>query len=181
MAAFAAVCEEPPMSDLAPLARLDAIAQAELCARGEVIEQELFEVRICTRKSAAVSQKNFITARCEGVATAASSGSVAGAWACTSSSPRRRTACHVAIAPSPASSIRMLTPVHTTVSPDGRLPTSGSCGQLFVYETVSSGRWATAAHALQKKNAESWRAFAGSSSVPCGIAYSSRPDAKTPA
>ena len=32
----------------------------------------------------------------------------------------------------PASSMMMLTPVHTTLSPVGRLPTSGSYGQLLV-------------------------------------------------
>ena len=52
----------------------------------------------------------------------------------------------------------MLTPVHTTVSPVGALPTRGSCGQLFVYETLSPGRFAAAAHALQKKNADMLRA-----------------------
>ena len=39
---------------------------------------------------------------------------------------------HEAIAAIPASSIIMLTPVHTTPSPVGRLPTSGSWGQLLV-------------------------------------------------
>jgi amidase len=34
------------MENLAPLARLDAIAQAELCARGEVSAAELFEAAL---------------------------------------------------------------------------------------------------------------------------------------
>lgn len=41
----------------------------------------------------------------------------------------------------PPSSIRMLTPVHITLSPVGRFPTSGSCGQLCVYVIVSPGRY----------------------------------------
>ena len=32
----------------------------------------------------------------------------------------------------PARSTMMLTPVHTIASPVGRLPMSGSCGQLLV-------------------------------------------------
>ena len=64
----------------------------------------------------------------------------------------------------------MLTPLHTTVSPVGRLPTSGSWGRLFVYETASFGRWATAAHAPQKKNADIARIFFGSSNAFYGMA-----------
>ena len=51
---------------------------------------------------------------------------------CGSSSASRRDAYHQAIAEIPASSMMMLTPVQTTASPVGRLPTSGSYGQLFV-------------------------------------------------
>ena len=75
----------------------------------------------------------------------------------------------------------MLTPVHTTASPVGRLPTSGSCGQLLVYVTVSPGRLVDAAHEVQKKKAVICRARAASVSVPAGIAYSVRPRAKTSA
>jgi len=73
----------------------------------------------------------------------------------------------------------MLTPVQTTVSPVGRLPTSGSWGQLLVYVTVSPGRFVAAAHEVQKKKAASLRRFSGSVRAPAGIAYSSRPREKT--
>ena len=49
-----------------------------------------------------------------------------------SSSSSRRDAYHHAIAEIPASSMMMLTPVQTTASPVGRLPTNGSYGQLLV-------------------------------------------------
>ena len=64
----------------------------------------------------------------------------------------------------------MLTPVHTIVSPVGVLPTRGSCGQLLVYETSSPGRFAAAAHALQKKKADIRRTSVASDNVPLRMA-----------
>ena len=46
----------------------------------------------------------------------------------------------------------MLTPVQSTLSPVGRLPTSGSCGQLLVYEISWPGLDVAADHEVQKKN-----------------------------
>jgi hypothetical protein len=126
---------------------------------------------------AATTQKYLTTARCDGVATDARSGSFAGASG--SGSCSRWDAWYEAINPMPASSMMMLTPVQTTVSAVGRLPTSGSCGQLLVYVTVSPGRFVDAAHDVQKKNADSLRRLSGSVSAPAGIAYSSRPREKT--
>ena len=73
----------------------------------------------------------------------------------------------------------MLTPVQTIVSAVGRFPTSGSCGQLLVYVMVSFGRLVDAAHAVQKKKADSFRRLSVSVSAPGGMAYSSRPRVNT--
>jgi len=75
----------------------------------------------------------------------------------------------------------MLTPVQTTASPVGLFATSGSYGQLLVKLTVSPGRFVAAAHAVQKKNAESCRALPASTSVPAGMANATRPSRKTDA
>ena len=40
--------------------------------------------------------------------------------------------------------------VHMKMSAVGRLPTSGSYGQLLVYVTISPGRWVVAPQAVQK-------------------------------
>src|SRR5215203_4144971 len=86
-----------------------------------------------------------------------------------------REAYQEAMKPMPPSSRMMLTPVHTTASPVGRLPTRSSCGQLLVYVTVEPGRFVDAAHDDQKKKAASCRARPGSVSVPGGMAYSVLP------
>ena len=55
------------------------------------------------------------------------------------------------------------------------LPTSGSCGQLLVYESpVSPGRSVVAAHEVQKKNAARACRSARTGSAPSVIAYCSR-------
>ena len=79
---------------------------------------------ICTKIKAETTPKYLIVARCEGVASQRANGSIAGGTG--SSSSRRRDAYHHAIAEMPASSMMMLTPVHTTASPVARFPTSGS-------------------------------------------------------
>ena len=84
---------------------------------------------ICTTASAETTQKYLTVAFCDGVGVEPSSGSEAGGSTSSSCSCR---ACQNAITPMPASSMMMLTPVQTTASPVGRLPTSGSCGQLLV-------------------------------------------------
>jgi hypothetical protein len=70
------------------------------------------------------TQKYFTVARCEGVAAQAPSGSVAGIG--PSCSATFCDAYHQTMAQIPAKSIMMLTPVQSTLSPVGRLPTSGS-------------------------------------------------------
>jgi hypothetical protein len=65
-----------------------------------------------------------MVARCEGVASHAANGSVSEG---SRSSPSPLfDARNQAIAEIPASSMMILTPVHTTLSPVGRLPISGS-------------------------------------------------------
>src|SRR5688572_14397866 len=102
---------------------------------------------ICTRTRAETTQKYLIVARCDGVATAPSrgsrSGTASGAGSCL------RAAYHHAMPPTAARSRITLTPVHTSASGVTVLPTSGSCGQLLVYVTVSSGRSVVAAQADQ--------------------------------
>src|SRR5215475_14039888 len=104
-------------------------------------------MRICTRMSAETTQKYFSVARCEGVACQLPRGSPAGTLGISSCFSE---AYHQTMAQMPASNMMMLTPVHKTLSPVGRLPIKGSYGQFWVYVTVSSGRLAEAAHAVQK-------------------------------
>ena len=89
----------------------------------------MIPITICRTASAETTQKYLTVAFCDGVGVEPRSGSDAGGSTSGSCSWR---ACQNAIAPMPASSIMMLTPVQTTASPVGRLPTSGSCGQLLV-------------------------------------------------
>ena len=63
-----------------------------------------------------------------------------------------------------------LTPVQTTASPVGRLLTSGSCGQLLVYEMSAPGRLVDAAQEVQKKKAANCRSLSGSLCAPLGMA-----------
>src|SRR6185369_3904859 len=110
----------------------------------------MIPMMIWSSARAATVQKYFTVARCEGVLLELSKGSVAGAGVGGSGSCF---ACRKAIKPMPPSNRMMLTPVQTTASPVGRLPTSGSCGQLLVYVTVSPGRLVDAAQDDQKKKA----------------------------
>ena len=71
--------------------------------------------------------------------------------------------------------------LQTTASPVGRFPTSGSCGQFWVYVTVSPGRYVTAAQLVHQKNAARSRSRAGSESAPAGMAYASNPFVNTSA
>jgi hypothetical protein len=79
------------------------------------------------------------------------------------------------IAAMPASSRMMLTIDHIAAECRIVLPTSGSCGQLLVYESPAlAGRSVVAAHADQKKNAVSaWR-LGLLGRAPSVIAYWSR-------
>src|SRR6188508_172252 len=110
--------------------------------------------------SAVTTQKYLSVAFCDGVERAPNNGSAAGGDGSLVSG--FFDACQKVSAPIPASSARMLTPLQTTESLVGRLPTSSSCGQLLVYETSSFGRLVVAAQADQKKKAESARSRAGS-------------------
>src|SRR5581483_5666447 len=122
---------------------------------------------ICTRMSADTTQKYLSVARCDGVAFQLASGSQAGT---VSGSAGFSEAYHQTIAQMPASSIMMLTPVHSTVSPVGRLPINGSYGQLCVYVMVSFGRFVDADQEVQKIKAASCRIRSGLLTVPAGIA-----------
>src|SRR5437868_2562927 len=125
-------------------------------------------IRICTRISAETTQKYFSVARCDAVAVHEPSGSVAGSSAGASSA--FCDAYHHTMAQMPASSMMMLTPVHSTLSPVGRLPISGSNGQLCVYDTWSPTRFVAADHDVQKINAANWRMRSGLLIVPEGMA-----------
>src|SRR5437762_6373351 len=105
----------------------------------------------------------------DGVATAPSKGSAFGGSA---SSSCARPPWNHSIAAIPASSRMMLTIDHIAALPVIVLPTSGSCGQLLVYErSVSPGRSVAAAHEVQKKNAASASRSAFAGKMPSVIAY----------
>src|SRR3569832_221405 len=112
------------------------------------------------------TQKYLTVASCDFVGFAPSIGSVGGSASTGSSC--FRASCQNPSAPMPASSIRMLTPVHTIESDVGRFAISGSCGQLLVYVIVAPGRSVPAAHADQKKYAARARARTGSVTVCVG-------------
>src|SRR6266702_8588161 len=116
-------------------------------------------MRIWTRISPETTQKYFSVARWEGVAAQAPRGSVAGIG--PTGSAAFCEAYHQTMAQIPASNMMMLTPVHRTLSPVGRLPTSGSNGQLLVYVTLSPGLSAAADQAVQKMNPANWRIRSG--------------------
>src|SRR4051812_35746064 len=107
----------------------------------------------CARMRPTTTKKYLRVARIDGVATALTSGSLRGTAGSGSS------ACHEwnhTMPAMPASSRMMLAIVHIEAVPVSVLPTSGSCGQLLVYERCSSpGRLVVADHADQKKNAAS--------------------------
>src|SRR5262245_59133250 len=63
--------------------------------------------------------------------------------------------------PMPPSDARTLMPVQTTALCVMLFPTAGSKGKLFVYEKSLLGRFVTDAHAVQAKNAVSWRISVG--------------------
>src|SRR5690348_11634510 len=129
--------------------------------------------RICTRMRAETTKKYFRVARWDGVAAQVPSGSVCGMG--PAGSDAFCEAYHHTMAQMPASSMIMLTPVQITLSPVGRLPTCGSYGQLCVYETVSPGRSAAAAHAVQNMNPANCRMRSGLETLPDGIAYAAFP------
>src|SRR5512146_2889784 len=108
---------------------------------------------ICSSISAMTAKKYLRVAFIDGVALAPSSGSAAGTLASPSSVSAL---CSHSIAAMPASSNTMLTIDHMAAEVDIVLPTSGSCGQLLVYESsVSPGRSVAAAQEVQKKKAVS--------------------------
>ena len=71
-----------------------------------------------------------------------------------------------------------LTPVQRIVELVGTFATSGSAGKLLVYDAVCPGRFVSAAHDVQKKNAVICRSFSGSGCEPFRIAKSLLPLAK---
>src|SRR5262245_30776616 len=117
---------------------------------------------------AETTQKYLRVARCEGVAAQAPRGSVAGIV--PSGSAACCDASHQTIAQMPASSMMMLTPVHNTLSPVARLPTCGSWGQLWVYETVSPGLSAAADQAVQNMKPANCLMRSGLDTLPDGMA-----------
>src|SRR5579871_6501870 len=128
---------------------------------------------ICTRISPETTQKYLSVARCEGVAAQAPSGSMAGIG--PSGSAAFCEAYHQTMEQIPANSMMMLTPVHKTLSPVGRLPTCGSYGQLCVYDTVSPGRSAAADQAVQKMKPANALMRSGLDTLPEGMAYAALP------
>ena len=96
------------------------------------LEEDIGESGLAAQMKLAVNLLRMVEviAFCEGVAVHVPSGSRSGGIA--GSSLSRREAYHHAKAEMPASNMMMLTPVHTTASPVGRFPTSGSWGQLLV-------------------------------------------------
>ncbi len=91
---------------------------------------------------------------------------------------RRSFSCdayHQTRPPIPASRPTKLMMLQSTAPGVGSLPTSGSCGQLFVYVVVDPGRSVLAAHEVHQKNAASCFCFAVLVRAPCGMAYSVRP------
>ncbi len=118
------------------------------------------------------AKKYLRVAFIDGVATTLRNGSAGSGLASSSCLPLP---CSHSIAAMPASSRMMLTIDHMAASLVMVLPTSGSCGQLLVYDTsVSPGRSVAAAHDVQKKNAASASRSAWSGSAPVAIAYWSR-------
>src|SRR6185437_3737271 len=136
-------------------------------------------IRICTPHRITTTRKYLIVARCDGVGVAPRNGSFAGYAPPMSSFSRD--AFHHTSAPTPAISPTMLMMLHSTAPEVGLFPTSGSWGQLLVYETSNPGRFVLVAHALHQKNSASFCCFVASTSAPCGIAYSLRPLANTSA
>src|SRR6185436_6857562 len=108
---------------------------------------------ICSSIRPITTKKYLRVAFIEGVALAPSSGSALGTSAGSScASPL----CSQSIAAMPASSRMMLAIDHIAAEVVIVLPTSGSWGQLLVYERpVSPGRSVVAAQADQKKKAAS--------------------------
>ena len=124
---------------------------------------------ICTSIRPITAKKYLRVAFIEGVATTLRNGS-AGSGAASSSC--LLLPCSHSMAAIPPSSSTMLTIDHMAAPPVMVLPTSGSCGQLLVYEmSVSPGRSAAAAHDVQKKNAARASRSAASGSTPVAMAY----------
>jgi len=118
------------------------------------------------------TKKYFAVARMEAVGANCASGSRCGGAGVGASGCAM---CHQIIAAMPAISRIMLTTVHIALPLVRVLPTSGSCGQLLVYESpCSPGRSVAADQADQKKNAAMARRSLGLGSALSGIAYCSR-------
>src|SRR5262245_17014018 len=118
------------------------------------------------------TKKYLRVAFIDGVATTSISGSCAGAFGSGIS------ACAVwyqAMPAIPASSRMMLAIDHIAAVVVSSLPTSGSCGQLLVYDSpVSPGRSVVADQADQKKNPASALRSSARGSAFVVMAYCSR-------
>src|SRR6476661_1119674 len=105
---------------------------------------------ICSSSRPATAKKYLRVAFIDGVAATPSSGS---AWGGTASGSCLPAPCSHSMAAMPASSRMMLAIDHMAAEVVMVLPTSGSGGQLLVYERpLSPGRSVTVDQALQKKN-----------------------------
>src|SRR5512141_2341187 len=126
-------------------------------------------IPICTRMSPITTKKYLRVAFIEGVAIALIRGSLAGALGSSSS------ACAVWYHTMPAmpAMSRMIDAIdHSALLEVISLPTSGSCGQLLVYDVpVSPGRSVAADHADQKKNALSALRSSARGSALSDMAY----------
>lgn len=127
---------------------------------------------ICSSSRPITAKKYLRVAFIEGVACAPSSGS---AWGGAASSSCLPAPCSHSMAAMPASSRMTDTIDHIAAEVVMVLPTSGSCGQLLVYDRPGSpGRSVAAAQALQKKNAVSAARSSAAGTSPSRIAYCSR-------
>src|SRR6516164_5477980 len=102
-------------------------------------------IRICTPHRITTTRKYLMVARCEGVGFAPRNGSRAGKGPCTTSFSRAE--FHHTSPPMPAISEITLIMLHRIAPDVGLFATSGSCGQLFVYDTSDPGRSVVVAQA----------------------------------
>src|SRR5690349_5970746 len=124
---------------------------------------------ICASRRPITTKKYLRVAFIDGVATALNSGSAPGAGGSEGSV---RAVLYPIIAAMPAIS-RMIEAIdHNALPVVNTFPTSGSCGQLLVYDKpVSPGRSVAAAQEDQKKNAVSAARCSTSGSALSVIAY----------
>src|SRR5215813_12242027 len=103
---------------------------------------------ICTRIRAMTTKKYFAVARMDAVGASWASGSRFGG---VGAGPSGCALYHQIIAAMPEISRMMLTTVHMALPSVRTFPTSGSCGQLLVYESPCSPGLSVAADQADQK------------------------------